>query len=111
MTSERSGRGDSRNEARLTIIYWRDIPAQATARAGRQKATIRLSDRFQVAIDQAATRAGKTDADEYLAEWRDERKACGDDLQATVDEEAARLEVEFPQSVLDGYVRSGGFVP
>jgi len=111
MTSERSGRSDSRNEARLTVIYWRDIPAQVTARAGREKATVQLSARFQVAIDQAATRAGKTDADEYLAEWRDERKACGDNLQATVDEEAARLEVEFPQSVLDGYVRSGGFVP
>ncbi len=108
MTSER---GDSRAQARLTVIYWRDIPAQVTARAGRRKATIRLSDRFQVAIDKAATRAGKTDADEYIAEWRDERRLCDDDLQAAVDEEAARLEDGYPQSVLDGYVRTGGMVP
>lgn len=73
-------------QARLITIYWRDIPAQVTARAGRHKATIRLPDRFQVAIDQAATRAGKTDADDYLAEWHDERQTCGDDLEAAVGE-------------------------
>lgn len=109
--SERPERGDSRGQPRLSTIYWRDIPAQVTARAGRRKATTGLSDRFQVAIDQAATRAGKTDADEYLAEWRDERTSCGDDLEAAVSQQAARLDEEFPQSVLDEYVRSGGWAP
>ncbi len=38
------------------IVYWRDIPAQVKARAGRQRATKPLSERFQQAIDIAAMR-------------------------------------------------------
>ncbi len=54
----------------LTIIYWRDIPAQVTARSGRQKATIELPRRFQAAIDRAAAVAGKETYDKYIEEWR-----------------------------------------
>jgi hypothetical protein len=51
------------------IVYWRDIPAQVKARAGRQRAARPLSERFQQAIDVAAMRAGKSGTDDYLAEW------------------------------------------
>lgn len=51
------------------IVYWRDIPAQVRARAGRQRATRPLAERFQQAIDVAAMRAGKSGTDDYLAEW------------------------------------------
>ncbi|NIR40211.1 MAG: hypothetical protein GWN07_30790, partial [Actinobacteria bacterium] len=43
--------------AELITIKWREIPAQVTARDGRRKVSIQLSDRFQVAIDRAAIRA------------------------------------------------------
>lgn len=52
------------------IIYWRDIPAQVKIRAGRQRLSRPLSQRFQDAIDEAAMRAGKTASDAYLEEWR-----------------------------------------
>ena len=45
--------------AKLITVYWRDIPAQVTAKAGRKTAKIQLTDRFQEAIDMAAMRAGK----------------------------------------------------
>ena len=45
--------------ATLTTIWWRDIPAQVTARDGRRSSKIVLHPRFQVAIDKAASRAGK----------------------------------------------------
>lgn len=52
------------------IIFWRDIPAQVKVRAGRERLSRSLSDRFQEAIDEAAMRAKATDDDDYLAEWR-----------------------------------------
>ena len=110
----RGNRPDGRNaegRTELTTIYWRDIPAQVTARAGRRKASVQLPDRFQTAIDQAATRAGKTDTDDYLAEWRKERKGCGEDLESEATEAAALLEAAFSEEILRRYVRNDGRTP
>lgn len=52
------------------IVYWRAIPAQVKAKVGRERVSKPLSDRFQVAIDDAAMRAGMIGTDDYLAEWR-----------------------------------------
>ena len=41
--------------AKLVTIYWRDIPAQVTAQAGRHREKALLDARFQHAIDRAAT--------------------------------------------------------
>ena len=95
----------------MTTILWRDIPAQVTARAGRERARAILPDRFQVAIDAAATRAGATDADAYLAEWREVRAEVDGDLQQAVDGEASRLESQFPPQVLQAYVKNEGRAP
>ena len=43
--------------AKLITIYWRDIPSQIVAKAGRRSAKVRLANRFQEAIDRAAMRA------------------------------------------------------
>ena len=43
--------------AKLTIVYWRDIPAQVIVKAGRNAAKRQLADRFQEAIDIAAMRS------------------------------------------------------
>ena len=45
--------------ASLTIISWRDIPAQVVVKRGRETAKVQLSPRFQEAVDRAAMRAGK----------------------------------------------------
>ena len=37
--------------AELTVIWWRDIPAQVTAKEGRTRAARELPPRFQEAID------------------------------------------------------------
>jgi hypothetical protein len=44
--------------AQLTVIYWRDIPAQVILRFGRTSAKRELPARFQEAIDRAAMRGG-----------------------------------------------------
>ena len=48
----------------LTVIFWRDIPAQVTAGKGRGAARAQLSERFQEAIDAAAMRAGLIGTDD-----------------------------------------------
>ena len=93
----------------LTVIRWRDIPAQVVAQgAGRARARAQLSDRFQEAIDEAALRAGLFGTDEYLGEWRRDTRPCGDDIEAEARDEAARLETAFDDEALRALARSGG---
>ncbi|CTQ50809.1 virulence factor [Jannaschia donghaensis] len=54
----------------ITVVYWRDIPAQVIAGKGRRAAKVQLSERFEQAIDRAAMRSGASETDAYLADWR-----------------------------------------
>jgi hypothetical protein len=92
----------------LTVISWRDIPAQVTARAGRETARRELSPRFQAAIDRAAMEAGLFGTDDYLDEWRRTTTPCGSELEAAVAEAAARLEQEFTMETLNRLAMTGG---
>ncbi len=94
--------------AKLIITYWRDIPAQVTAKAGRKTAKIQLTDRFQEAIDMAAMRAGKEGTDAYLEDWRREQSECSDDIQAVVKEHAQALEDKFTTELLQSVVKNQG---
>ena len=92
----------------LTVISWREIPAQVTAGKGRQAARVQLSERFQEAIDAAAMRAGLIGSDGYLEEWRRQARQCGDDLGAEVAAAASQLELEYTDQRLEGLVRASG---
>jgi cvfA/B/C family virulence factor len=94
--------------ATLTVIWWRDIPAQVVAGTGRGAARAQLADRFQEAIDAAAMRAGLIGTDAYLEEWRREARECGDDLAAEAAEEAAWLEAAYTDDLLERLVRMNG---
>ena len=52
--------------ATLTVIWWRDIPAQVVAKDGRRASKVVLHPRFQVAIDKAAVKAGRRAMDDYI---------------------------------------------
>jgi hypothetical protein len=92
----------------LTVIRWRDIPAQVMAGRGRERVRAELSERFQEAIDLAATRVGLIGTDDYLNEWIRDTRECGEDLQVEVDAEAARLEAAFDDERLAALARAGG---
>jgi hypothetical protein len=95
--------------AELTVVYWRDIPAQVIARAGRRTAKAELPKRFMEAIDAAAMRASATDSDAYLAEWRRGAPTpCQDDPDAAVKEAVAALEGAYAGDRLKMLVESGG---
>ena len=92
----------------LTVISWRDIPAQVRATDGERNARAALADRFMLAIDDAAMHAGLTGSDDYLAEWQRTARECGADLEREVADEVARLEAGFPPDVLEQLVAAGG---
>ena len=94
--------------AKLTTVYWRDIPAQVIAKERRDTAKVVLSERFAEAIDKAAMRAGMAGTDAYLEQWRREVVNCGKDLQTVVDEAASRLEKAYDDAHLEALVKTGG---
>lgn len=95
--------------AALTVIMWRDMPAQVVAKRGRENHKIELSPRFQQAIDRAAMRAGAIGTDEYLEDWRRETRPCGEDLASEAAAEAAAIEERFSVDVLNQYVLNLGY--
>ncbi len=56
--------------AKVTILYWQEIPSvvEARDRSGRHK--IELSQRFQELIDLVAMKKKLAGTDEYLVQWR-----------------------------------------
>jgi hypothetical protein len=95
--------------ATLTIISWRDIPAQVVGRRGRETAKIQLSARFQEAVDRAAMRAGRGSSDAYLADWkRSEPQPCADDIQSVVAATAADIEARYTDEDLERLIKAKG---
>jgi hypothetical protein len=94
--------------ASMTVIWWRDIPAQVVARDGRRSSKEVLHPRFQVAIDKAASRAGKRNYSDYIEEWRKVARACGDDLESEVNAEVERLETTYDKHRLAELIQTGG---
>jgi hypothetical protein len=94
--------------AKLTSIFWRDIPAQVIGQAGRTRVRRELPPRFAQAIDRAAMRAGRGSSEAYLADWRRESEEAEGDLEQLVAMRAAELESRFPDDVLESVVKAGG---
>lgn len=93
----------------VTIVYWRDIPAQVIVGKGRRGSKRQLEERFEQAIDRAAMKVNAKDADAYLAEWR---KAAPYKLDGEPDDivesEALRLEAEYDQERLKALIANDG---
>jgi hypothetical protein len=95
--------------AQLTIVYWRDIPAQVIVKQGRKSAKRELPLRFTEAIDMAAMRSGAAATDDYLADWRRaDPVECGDDLEAEAEAAARRLEAEYDADKVKALILNQG---
>jgi hypothetical protein len=113
--------------ATITIVYWRDIPAQVIAKperkSGRRSAPgsrpgsvkKELSLRFQEAIDLAAMRAGLSDSENYLDEWRRDTRECSpeenENLESTVKQIVESIENEYSDELLQCLATAGGVKP
>lgn len=93
----------------VTIVYWRDIPAQVIVGKGRRGSKVQLSERFEQAIDRAAMRAGASETDAYLAEWRKaEPYEVEGEPEAVAAAEAARIETEYDNGRLKALIDNDG---
>ena len=100
----------------VTIVYWRDIPAQVIVGKGRRGSKIQLTERFEQAIDRCAMMVGARDTDSYLAEWR---KAAPYEVEGDQDEiakakeeadKAAAIIKANPKSAVVSFNTSGALV-
>ncbi len=93
----------------VTIVYWRDIPAQVIVGKGRRGSKVQLTERFEQAIDRCAMKIGARDTDSYLAEWR---KAPPYEVPGEPDAiaaaEAARLEATYDTARLKALIDNDG---
>jgi hypothetical protein len=94
----------------VTIVYWRDIPAQVIVGPGRRGAKKQLSERFEQAIDRCAMKVGARDSDAYLAEWRrGEPYHVEGEAADVASSEAARLEKTFDAAAIRALVANDGW--
>ena len=94
----------------VTIVYWRDIPAQVIVGKGRRGTKRPLAERFEQAIDRAAMKTGAAGTDDYLAQWR---KAAPYSVEGDPEEvaaaEAARIEADYDQARLKALIDNDGW--
>ena len=97
--------------AEVTIVYWRDIPAQIIVGKGRRGVKRPLPERFEQAIDRCAMKVGAAGTDAYLAEWR---KAApveveGDDDTLVAEAELARIDAEYDKERIKALIANDGW--
>ena len=94
----------------VTIVYWRDIPAQVIVGKGRTGAKVKLTERFEQAIDRVAMKVGAKDADAYLAEWRKVVVYAVDGDQTEIaTAEAEKLETTYDADRLKSLITADGW--
>ena len=96
--------------AQVTVVYWRDIPAQVIVGKGRRGAKRVLEERFEQAIDRAAMKVNAESSDAYMAEWR---KAPPYEVEgeqgAVADAEAQRLETTYDKARIKALIDNDGW--
>lgn len=94
----------------VTIVYWRDIPAQVIVGKGRRGAKRVLAERFEQAIDRAAMKVNAESSDAYMADWRKAVPYSVDGEQGDVAEaEAQRLEAEYDKVRIKALIDNDGW--
>ena len=94
----------------VTIVYWRDIPAQIIVGKGRHGVKRQLTERFEKAIDMAAMRAGMAGTDDYLTEWRKAAPYTVEGEAGSIaEQEASRLEIEYDKAQISRLIENHGY--
>ena len=94
----------------VIIVYWRDIPAQIIVGKGRAAAKVKLTERYEQAIDRCAMKIGAKDADAYLAEWRKAEPFGVEGEQMEVAQaQAAQIEATYDTERLKSLIAADGW--
>ncbi len=94
----------------VTIVFWRDIPAQVIVGRGRRGTKLPLPERFEQAIDRAAMKSGAAESDDYMAGFRkaDPYPTDGTDKDAAA-AAAAKIDAEYDQDRIKTLIANDGW--
>lgn len=96
--------------ADVTIVYWRDIPAQVIVGKGRRGAKRVLAERFEQAIDRAAMKVNAESSDAYMADWSKAPPYAVEGEQGAVAEaEAQKIEAEYDKARILALIDNDGW--
>ena len=94
----------------VTVVFWRDMPAQVIVGKGRRGSKAVLPERFEQAIDRAAMKVGARDTDAYLSEWRKAEPYSVDGEPSEIAAaEIARLDAEYDMDRLKQLIANDGW--
>ena len=93
----------------LTIVFWRDIPAQLLIGSGRKANKFKLSEKFEQAIDRCAMKIGAKDSDSYLQDWHKKTVHLQNTGANAIELEAARLENYYSPEKLKALILNNGW--
>ena len=96
--------------ADVTIVYWRDMPAQVIVGRGRRGTKMPLPERFEQAIDRAAMKSGAAESDDYMAGFRkaDPIPVAGTDQEAA-EATVAKIDTDYDQDRLKTLIANDGW--
>ena len=96
--------------ALVTVVFWRDIPAQVIVGKGRRASKMPLPERFEQAIDRCAMKIGARDTDSYLADWRKDApyEVDGEDAEVAASE-VERLTSEYDEDRIRTLITNNGW--
>jgi len=96
--------------ADVTIVYWRDMPAQVIVGRGRRGVKRPLPERFEQAIDRAAMKSGAAESDDYMAGFRkaDPVPVDGNDEEAA-SAMVARIDTDYDQERIKTLIANDGW--
>ncbi len=94
----------------VTVVYWRDMPAQVIVGKGRGGAKGVLPERFEQAIDRAAMKTGVTGTDEYLDGFRKaDTYSIEGDREEVARAEANRIDESYGPERLKALIDNDGW--
>jgi lysine/ornithine N-monooxygenase len=96
--------------ADVTVVYWRDMPAQVIVGRGRRGTKLPLPERFEQAIDRAAMKSGAAESDDYMAGFRkaDPVPVAGTDQEAA-EAMVAKIDAEFDLERIKTLIANDGW--
>jgi|MGYP000120580558 hypothetical protein len=93
----------------LTIVFWRDIPAQLLIGSGRKATKLKLSEKFEKAIDRCAMKVGAKDSQSYLDDWQKKTVPLDPTNTNSIELEAEKMEKYYTTEKLKALILNDGW--
>lgn len=84
--------------AKIAVIYWQEIPSAVEVKDAQGTKKVQLSERFLELIDMIAMRRKLAGTDDYLMQWRKEKRPDREGAAAEIAKAVAEeIEAQYDQ--------------